>query len=647
MIKNNYLLKTGLVRIAAMLTLALLIASASVCPAYAWVRSTANAAGGADVYIAGNPELYPAEYYDDETGEYRGILPEVYRRISEETGIDFLYIHSGKVNKQKYLIVNKQVDIVSALSKSGMNDTVKEFAVLEFESEGKKNRIYIGFTDIASEETVKAVTSSIKGMSDKELADIAVKVAYEGVRGNVPIFYLILPASLAVLALVLLILLILRRRKDNRRRINSYIDSVTGIGNEKYFRKCYEEAITPDSFGLYNIGYIAVDVQKTENYRGTHDSEALMRFAAGLITEFAGSGDFVACIGKGAFAIGFQAPSADKAKDWLEKLVFELNSYEEDSLSSYNICFRAGLYQISTSQVSEELAVSNAKLGYVYAETNNLPVEICDDDVIKIEALRSRLQRRLSDAIEKKEFKPYLQMMWDSRTDRFCGAEVLSRWLSPEEGLLTPGRYIEHMINAGLVRNLDMYIFEECCKFLDKWKDTELGDLALSCNLTRVTISDASFVKRFKDILEGYSFDRNKLILELTEDSLADSMTAAIRNIEFCKKEGFRLALDDFGSGYSSINDICDYPIDILKLDCKMIGKASTEKGLMLIRGIIALAHEMNIEVVCEGVETGEQRDIVESIGCDYIQGFYFSRVLPFDEAEIQLHKAVRDDFCL
>ena len=236
--------------------------------------------------------------------------------------------------------------------------------------------------------------------------------------------------------------------------------------------------------------------------------------------------------------------------------------------------------------------------------------------------------------IENNEFKMYLQFVVDSQTKKIVSAEVLSRWHSPEEGVVGPAKYIGNMEALGLISRHDFYMFELACSQLEKWTDTEYKDISISCNFTRITLSEEDFIEKLKNIADKYKFDKTKLAIEITEDAIEKDRETAKRNVMLSKELGFRIYLDDLGSGYTSLANLCDYPIDIVKIDRDILLKADTQRGRALFSGIIALAHSLNMSVICEGVETSEQNTLVSQSGCDYIQGWYYSKPLPLEESE-------------
>ncbi len=241
--------------------------------------------------------------------------------------------------------------------------------------------------------------------------------------------------------------------------------------------------------------------------------------------------------------------------------------------------------------------------------------------------------------IENNEFKMHLQFVVDNRTKKVISAEALSRWESPQRGIIGPGNYIRNMETAGLISKHDFYMFELACRQLEKWNDTEYKDISISCNFTRITLSEEDCIDNLKIISERYNFNKSKLAIEITEDAIEKDMETAKRNVRLCKELGFRIYLDDLGSGYTSLSNLCDYPIDVVKIDRDILLKADTKRGKDLFSGIIALAHSLNIYVICEGVETEEQNNLVSQSDCDFIQGWYYAKPLPLAECETLIEK--------
>ena len=261
----------------------------------------------------------------------------------------------------------------------------------------------------------------------------------------------------------------------------------------------------------------------------------------------------------------------------------------------------------------------------------------------KKEALGSRAKQKeereeILRGLENEEFKMFLQFVVDIKDNGIVSAEALSRW-ETNNGILPPGAYIDKMERMGLISKHDFYMLELVCRQLEKWKETPLRDLSISCNFTRITLSEKNFVERIEEIAQKYSFDKSKLTIEITEDAIEKDTEVAQKNVSLLKELGIKIYLDDLGSGYTSLANLCDYPIDVVKIDRYILQKTNTPRGKSLFSGIVALAHSLNLLVICEGVETEEQNLLVSESDCDFIQGWYYSKPIPVAEAEDFIEK--------
>ena len=248
--------------------------------------------------------------------------------------------------------------------------------------------------------------------------------------------------------------------------------------------------------------------------------------------------------------------------------------------------------------------------------------------------MESLITRSILNGLDNNEFKMHLQFIVDNKTKKIVSAEALSRWENPQKGIIGPANYIPHMEAIGIISMLDYYMFELACRQLEKWNNTKYDGISITCNFTRLTLSEEDCIDKLKAISEKYNFDKSKLGIEITEDAIEKDMETAKENVKCCKDLGFKIYLDDLGSGYTSLVNLCDYPIDVVKIDRDILLRTNTERGKALLSGIIALAHNLDMGVVCEGVETEEQNSFVSQSNCNYIQGWYYSKALPLDKCE-------------
>lgn len=447
-------------------------------------------------------------------------------------------------------------------------------------------------------------------------------------------FALLIMVSIAALCIYL------QFRRQVKKQLRSELqDSLTGMGNAIYFSKQFHTVITDENRHLYYIAYLAFDIARTNKFFGQVVSKQLIRYTSSILKHYVQPADVVARLTEDGFGIAFQASSVQVAQEGVERLLEVLGIYGKNLGSEHRIPFHAGIYHLKETDRSCEESLFKARQGFTYASEHHLSVSFSNEKILQQMKETTERQQNIISALKNHEFKVYLQFIVSKDTKMIRGAEALSRWQHPQWGLLSPGQYIDIMEELGSISELDFYIFRETCRQLESWKKQKYRDIKVTCNFTRITISAPDFVDRIRSIASEFDFDHSNLVMEITEDVAESDTATAIRNIADCKAEGFQIALDDMGDGYSSFLNLCEYPLDYVKIDRQIILKSDTPKGRALLNGMVALAHSMNIEVVCEGVETPQQNKAVCSSQCDYIQGFYYSKPMPQESAEDFIEK--------
>jgi len=346
-----------------------------------------------------------------------------------------------------------------------------------------------------------------------------------------------------------------------------------------------------------------------------------------------GNYEFAARITESGFAMALCEKDEISATKRILKIIDDLSIMKDANKRSMSDVFKISLYKLEDHDNSCEMLLFNlrkncntleGKENYVYCDKQSM--NRVQNEKQKAEELKKALQRG--------EFKLYVQFIVDNKTKKIVSGEALSRWENPHKGIRLPGTYISAMMSSGLIVEFDYFMFEKVCQQLQKWKGTELEYLSLSCNFTRITISEENFVKRISSIADKYSFDREKLTLEITEETLEKNRERALSNVRECKNLGFKIALDDFCSGFTSPINLCEYPIDVVKIDREVLLNIERKKGKELFKGLVSLGHSMDLKIVCEGVENKNQHEYVDSTSCDYIQGWYFSKAIPVRRSE-------------
>lgn len=416
-------------------------------------------------------------------------------------------------------------------------------------------------------------------------------------------------------------------------KINELTDPLTKVGNLAHFKNYYENAIFDYSRSKYFVAYIIVDGNHVRNCYGNTAFDDVMVYASEVISTACDDVEEVARITETGFAVVFRTVGIETAEEQMKLVISKLNRYADSGDNSKPV-FYVALYNFTGADNACELVLFNLRLNCSKIMGSTSQLVVCDSNLMKGSESEKEVMAKLDSAMRNREFELYLQFIVENKKKNIVSAEALARWNSPTEGILGPGSFIPQLESVGFICKFDYYMFELVCEQLEKWNSTEFGRFSLSCNFTRITISEEDFVRKIKDIAERYNFDRSRLIIEITEDAMERSREVAMSNMKKCKQLGFRIALDDMGCGYTSLINLCEYPIDIVKIDRDILLKTDKPNGKKLFAGMIALAHKLGLAVVCEGVETKEQNEFVDNSECDYVQGWYYSRVISTQACE-------------
>ncbi len=262
---------------------------------------------------------------------------------------------------------------------------------------------------------------------------------------------------------------------------------------------------------------------------------------------------------------------------------------------------------------------------------------IYDEDMHQRELMDQRLLNDLRRAVEERELVVYYQPKYNVQCDppRLYSAEALIRWKHPELGMMSPGSFIPLFEGNGQISTVDKYVWNEAARQIAEWRQKLGVTLPVSVNLSRVDMYDPMLEQRLEDLLTRYGLDHKTLKLEVTESAYTDNAEQMIELINCLRGRGFEIEMDDFGSGYSSLNMLSYMPIDVLKMDMQFVRNITqSEKDFRLVEVVLDIARFLKVPVVAEGVETGQQLAMPKGAGCDLVQGYYFSRPLPPEEFE-------------
>ena len=269
---------------------------------------------------------------------------------------------------------------------------------------------------------------------------------------------------------------------------------------------------------------------------------------------------------------------------------------------------------------------------------------IYDEDLRMKEMLKQRLLNDLQTAVDERQFRILYQPKYDVQADppRLTSAEALIRWQHPDLGMISPGDFIPLFEGNGLICKVDNYVWKEAARQISRWKEKYGFSMPVSVNLSRADVFTAGLVEKLTELIKANGLEFGDLKLEVTESAYTDNAHRVLEVVSHLRQMGFEIEMDDFGSGYSSLNMLSDMPIDVLKMDMKFVRNIeNSEMDFRLVELILDIAKYLNLTVVAEGVETKGQLELLQNAGCNIVQGYYFSRPLPPEEFEKLIQREI------
>lgn len=325
-------------------------------------------------------------------------------------------------------------------------------------------------------------------------------------------------------------------------------------------------------------------------------------------------------------------------EDQHEQAAQVLRQYVHDNM----IAVRSGIFLNNDKELSVEEAVSN--VAYACKESKRYSNSRCvvfTEELMEDYKRQLRFLNDLQGAIEKKEIMVYIQpkMMADGVT--VAGGEALVRWLKAGKEMIYPDDFIPVFEKSGAIVEVDYYVYREVFSYLRKRMDAGLKVVPISMNVSRVHLDNGKMVEYIKELMVEYRMEPQLVEFELTESIYVENLDKAITLISWLRSQGIKVSMDDFGSGYSSLNMLSKMPVDIMKIDRIFLKNASVlESDRIILESVVDMAKRLQVCVVCEGVETAEQFEFLQSIGCDVMQGYYFGKPMKVKEFDEFLQRA-------
>ena len=423
-------------------------------------------------------------------------------------------------------------------------------------------------------------------------------------------------------------------KKLEAERYRATHDRLTGIYNRDYFYEKVSEAVQKNSECEYCMVCSDIrDFKLVNDIFGINKGDEILITIAGTMKKLSGEGTVYGRLSGDRFALFMPRKRFDK-----DVFINEIRGFSHLlGSSTYRLHIHVGVYDVVDNDIEPSVMCDRAYMAITTIKSSfTSMIAYYNDDIREATLEEQKITGEFGDALNKGQFCFYLQPQVSVK-GKVLGGEALVRWIHPERGLIPPNEFIPVLERTGLICRLDLNTWELACRKLRQWKDDGYTDRHISVNISPRDFYFTDVYKTFTELVERYEIPPRSLRLEITETAIMNDFKKQIVLIQRLREYGFCVEMDDFGSGYSSLNMLKDMSVDALKVDMEFLRKTENpERTRTILKMIVSLSKQLGMEVITEGVETKEHVDFLTEIGTDVFQGYYFAKPMPVSEFEKQ-----------
>lgn len=409
-------------------------------------------------------------------------------------------------------------------------------------------------------------------------------------------------------------------------RMDEMQSMIKNISAVRHFRRNVYNLIFSSS---KNIAFIQFDIRKFKlinDLYGEKFGDEILNFIIKRLGEYCHEEQFFINLRSDVFMIVTEYGNEEELTELVKHLDERITNFKNVKLQlSY------GIYTVEDKTMELRQMEDRSAMARKAAKNNILTNVVFYKEQFKVSLYnRKFIEENMQSAIAERQFMMYLQPKYSIAKNEIIGAEALVRWRHPERGMIYPNQFIPIIEENGFIKEVDYYIWGEACRFIRRCEEAGIRSCPVSVNVSRVHLQDNECIRMLSKMIDDNHISKELLELEITES--ADDQQISMKAL-LLKEAGFTLLMDDFGSGYSSLNILLETPFDVIKLDKKfMENMMVSNKGKLILEQVVLMADKLELGLLAEGVETKEQIDLLENIGCDQVQGYYYAKPMPEEE---------------
>lgn len=418
----------------------------------------------------------------------------------------------------------------------------------------------------------------------------------------------------------------------------AYYDRLTGTYNFEKFTQCAEDLLAENS----NYALITMNIRQFQYINeilGKAQADQVLKKMAALLRQVMGEKECFCRSNADQFYLLLHSSQEEQVRARVEAIMEQAGTIAQELNVSYPVILYAGAAMVQESAPPEELVrdlLHKAEFAQKHAVKKYQNVlAFYDRAMHRKENFQNSIESSMQSALEKQEFQLFLQPKVRLENGQVEGAEALVRWIRPDETLVYPNEFIPAFEKNGFCARLDLYMVDRTCRQLREWMDAGYEPICISVNQSRLLFYQSDYVERLCAVMDRYHIPHGYIQLEILEGLAIENIEQMNKTLAQLHEKGFRLSLDDFGSGYSSLNVLAGIQVDEVKFDKDFLLESAPdkkEKNKLALKNVVKLAKDLQITTVAEGVEVQQDEEFVHSIGCEYGQGFFYSCPIPPEE---------------
>ncbi|MBQ8569113.1 MAG: EAL domain-containing protein [Oscillospiraceae bacterium] len=412
-----------------------------------------------------------------------------------------------------------------------------------------------------------------------------------------------------------------------------YTDMITGGDNQLSFIRNGTKLLKKNRYGQQNYAALHLEMRKYSSFCtcfGVNKGQELIEDFYKVLRKEIHKKEALSHQENAAFSLLLTYTD----KNELEARVAKMRNSLNKVLPEMKMYFNTGIYEVPANEIDVEQFYNNAMIACeMSGDESENSIAYFDVEMNKQKLWERKVENDMDRALTNKEFQVYLQPKISTSEEKLGGAEALVRWIHPTEGFIPPNRFIPIFEKNGFILKLDDYMLEEIARVQSEWLAAGRTLVPISVNVSRAHFTREDLAEHICAIVDKYNVPHSVIELELTESAFFDDKNVLLNTVQKLRRAGFKVSMDDFGAGYSSLNSLKELQIDVLKIDADFFrGADAEERGLLIVSEVIDLAKKLNMKIVAEGIESREQVEFLTEQECDLIQGYFYAKPMPVPE---------------